>query len=70
MDERKLASECEAKLEQKQCCAANGGGTVYSIDQGGGKSSCVILKDISPTLACTHYGEPAVAYEREDTCPE
>lgn len=40
--------------------------TVYSIDQGGGKSMCVVLKDISPTLACTHYGEPAVVYERED----
>ena len=29
---------------------------------GGGKSSCVIDVDRSPTLTCTHYGEPAVAY--------
>lgn len=36
---------------------------VFSIDMGGGKSSSVILQDISPTLTCTHYGEPAVYYE-------
>ena len=41
---------------------------VISIDQGGGKSSCVILENVSPTLTCTHYGEPVVCYERnEDT---
>ena len=37
-----------------------------TVDMGGGKSACVILEDISPTLTCTHYGEPVVAYE-EDT---
>ena len=35
----------------------------YSIDQGGGKSACVILADVSPTLTTTHYGAPAVCYE-------
>lgn len=35
----------------------------YSIDQGGGKSACVILADVSPTLTTTHYGSPAVCYE-------
>lgn len=38
----------------------------YSIDMGGGKSSCVILEDKSPTLTCTHYGEPAVMYQKEN----
>ena len=37
--------------------------TVYAIDMGGGKSSCDILRNLSPTLATTHYGEPAVVYE-------
>lgn len=37
---------------------------VYSVDMGGGKSSCVITKDLSPALTCTHYGEPAVVYQR------
>lgn len=35
---------------------------IYAIDMGGGKSSCVILEDVSPTLTCTHYGEPVVMY--------
>lgn len=43
----------------------NGDGNVcYSIDMGGGKSSCVILDNKSPTLTCTHYGEPAVVYQK------
>lgn len=33
---------------------------------GGGKSQCVILNDLSPTLTCTHYGEPAVAYAQNN----
>jgi DNA (cytosine-5)-methyltransferase 1 len=37
---------------------------VYSVDQGGGKSSCNISEEQSPTLTCTHGGEPAVCYER------
>ena len=39
---------------------------VYSVDMGGGKSSCVVLDNKSPTLTCTHYGEPAVMYQREN----
>ena len=35
---------------------------VVCVDQGGGKSSCNISEDISPTLACTHGGEPVVAF--------
>ena len=34
----------------------------YTIDMGGDKSSVCTYQEQSPTLACTHYGEPAVAY--------
>lgn len=34
----------------------------YSIDQGGGKSSCSVTVGKAPTLTCTHGGEPAIAY--------
>lgn len=29
---------------------------------GGGKSSVVVLDELSPTLTTTHYGAPAVVY--------
>lgn len=32
----------------------------YSVDMGGGKSSCSISEEQSPTLATTHGGEPVV----------
>ena len=35
---------------------------VISVDQGGGKSGANSYDDVSPTLTCTHGGEPAVAY--------
>ena len=38
---------------------------IYTVDMGGGKSSCVVLQDIAPTLTTTHYGEPAIIYETE-----
>lgn len=40
-------------------------GVVYPmcVDMGGGKSSCFVTEDKSPTLCTTHYGEPAVAYQ-------
>ena len=34
----------------------------YSVDQGGGKSSCNVQEGQAPTLTCTHGGEPAVCY--------
>ncbi len=40
-----------------------GGIAVVCINQGGGKSACGITKEISPTLACTHGGEPAVCVQ-------
>ena len=40
--------------------------SVISVDQGGGKSGANHYEDISPTLTCTHGGEPAVAYSVEN----
>ena len=37
---------------------------VVCVDQGGGKSACNVTEGQSPTLTCTHGGEPAVIYER------
>ena len=38
------------------------GRTVISVDQGGGKSGANSYDGVSPTLTCTHGGEPAVTY--------
>ena len=35
----------------------------YAVDQGGGKSSCNVSENISPTLTCTNDGTPAVCYQ-------
>lgn len=40
--------------------------TVIAVDMGGGKQSVSIQKDVSPTLATTHYGEPVVCYPVEN----
>ena len=41
--------------------ACNQGGiAVVCVDQGGGKSACNVTEEMSPTLTCTHGGEPAV----------
>lgn len=40
-----------------------GGGEMYIVDMGGGKSSCNVSRDKTPTLACTHGGEPVVCLE-------
>ena len=37
-----------------------GGIAVVCVDQGAGKSSCSVSKELAPTLACTHGGEPVV----------
>lgn len=39
-----------------------GGIAVVCVDMGGGKSYCNISEEKSPTLACTHGGEPIVAF--------
>lgn len=36
--------------------------TLFAVDQGGGKSAANILDNVSPTMTCTHGGEPDVAY--------
>lgn len=42
---------------------AKGPGAVcYAVDMGGGKSSCNVTENVSPTLTCTHYGEPVTLY--------
>ena len=46
-----------------QSLVAKGPGAVcYSVDQGGGKSSCNVQEGLCPTLTCTHGGEPTVCY--------
>ena len=40
-----------------------GGIAVVCVDQGGGKSACNVTEELSPTLACTHGGEPAVCIQ-------
>ncbi len=40
-----------------------GGIAVVCVDQGGGKSSCSVTEELSPTLACTHGGEPVVCLQ-------
>ena len=37
---------------------------VYSVDQGGGKSSCDVREGTSPTLTTTHDGAPVIALDR------
>jgi DNA (cytosine-5)-methyltransferase 1 len=44
------------------CRTAPNPSVVYSVDEGGGKSSCCHYENVSPTLATTHHGEPAVCY--------
>jgi DNA (cytosine-5)-methyltransferase 1 len=46
-----------------------GGMAVVCVDQGGGKSSCNVTEELSPTLTCTHGGEPVVALEGNGTRP-
>ena len=40
-----------------------GGIAVVCVDQGGGKSNVGITEDLSPTLTCTHGGEPVIAIQ-------
>ena len=40
-----------------------GGMAVVCVDQGGGKSNVGITEEFSPTLTCTHGGEPVIAVQ-------
>ena len=67
---RKGVSGNPDESQQKRKEASRDAGTgscesgkpVISVDQGGGKSGAHSYEDVSPTLTCTHGGEPAVAY--------
>lgn len=39
---------------------------VVAIDMGGGKSSSNISKNISPTITCTHGGEPIIGAQKKE----
>ena len=54
-------------MSMKESALYNPLNEIYCVDQGGGKSSCLVLKDISPTLTTTHYGEPVVCYVTQKT---
>ena len=38
---------------------------VFAIDMGGGKTQCGIYEGFTPTLSCTHAGEPVACYQEE-----
>ena len=44
------------------------GGVCYVVDQGGGKSACNVQEGVTPTLTCTHGGEPAICYSTSHGC--
>ena len=46
----------------KGALGCNNDQVLYCVDQGGGKSACNVAENLSPTLTCTHGGEPCVAY--------
>ena len=39
---------------------------IYAIDQGGGESSANVTEGKTPTLTCTHGGEPVVSYQGKE----
>ena len=68
--DRTLTAGCNGKgWKEGQCYTLNTidrPAVVYVVDQGGGKSAANVAENLSPTLACTHGGEPAVVYESEE----
>lgn len=64
--DRSDKSGCNGKGWTEDVCytltATDRPAVVYSIDQGGGKSSVNIAENISPTLATTHGGSPVICY--------
>ena len=49
--------------EASDDAAHKGDGQTLAVDIGGGKSSCGVYCEQSPTLTCTHGGAPAIAYD-------
>lgn len=64
--DRALTAGCNGKgWKEGQCYTLNTidrPAVVYVVDQGGGKSAANVAENLSPTLACTHGGEPDIAY--------
>lgn len=69
-------------VREKSPCLSTGGGRcgqglpaimveedtfVLCADQGGDKSGCGVTEEVSPTLACTHGGAPAVLCQAESS---
>ena len=46
-----------------------GGMAVVCVEQGGGKSNCTVSENMTPTLTCTHGGEPVIAVEGNGARP-
>ena len=66
-DVGKLWLEEQSKTLTNGTCPGHHNGVVVAVPvvavyQGGGKSGANFHNDLSPTLTCTHGGEPAVAY--------
>lgn len=65
----KIRSGCEdggkgALIQENKSATlgCNNDQVLFCVDQGGGKSACNVTENLSPTLTCTHGGEPCVAY--------
>lgn len=65
----KIRSGCEgggkgALIQENKSATlgCNNDQVLFCVDQGGGKSACNVMENLSPTLTCTHGGEPCVAY--------
>lgn len=65
----KIRSGCEgdgkgALIQENKSATlgCNNDQVLFCVDQGGGKSACNVTENLSPTLTCTHGGEPCVVY--------
>jgi site-specific DNA-cytosine methylase len=54
------------KVAPLQARDYKGGKYIFCVDQGGGKSGANVTEGITPTLTCTHGGEPVVCYNGEN----
>ena len=65
----KIRSGCEgggkgALIQENKSATlgCNNDQVLFCVDQGGGKSACNVTENLSPTLTCTHGGEPCIVY--------
>jgi hypothetical protein len=66
---QEIIKELEINMSMKENSLYNLPNEIYCVDMGGGKPSCCITENISPTLTTTHYGEPVVCYVIQKTKP-